>query len=130
MIYEVISSETLPMYVNQFHTYGHGLENGLSEDEHKLRVLESTKGLEGIAIVNDNQVLGVGVILPKPILDAHYVDAVLHCVYLGGNFTYRGMRAFHKAMIQECKLRGATMYSMPSRKSKFKYIVTFYEVRE
>lgn len=115
------SARTKP-FVEQFHIYGHGIANGVSEETHLRRVLHETAGLIGILILEDDEPKAMAMIVPGPVEDSHFNGQGIICTHLAGSgLGLAGMRCLHRALRYIAKENDAQWYSMSHRVSKFEY---------
>lgn len=126
---ELIPPDEVPIYIERFHMYGHGIENGVPEQEHLRRVTQEATGLLGLVIFKDNESVAMVTMLPSLVEDSHFPEAGLCCVHLAGKgLGVSGMRELHRGLKRLTLMMGGAWYSVSSRVSKYEYRNRYYPV--
>lgn len=122
--------ETAP-FIEQFHIFGHGIQNGVSEEEHLRKLLAECAGLIGLLILKDNVPKAMATLLPEPTEDSHFTGTGIVCVHLAGSdLGVPGMRHVHKALRELAIANESSWYSISSRVSQFEYRNRYYMIGE
>lgn len=129
MYVRFIQPDEVPFYIKKHHTRGHGIENGLSPEEHVQRLLTNTYGMYGLVVFDDtHNSIGGAILVNQLVDDAHFPCKVLHVAYMAGYLGYTGMKALIQKLNSVTKDSGGAMFSIPRRISKYKYETRLYEV--
>lgn len=127
--FKMLDTSELNPYLEQFHIYGHGIENGLNPDEHLRRLQVECESLIGLLILEDDAPKAMITMLPSLVEDIHFCGAGLCCVHLAGSsLGFSGARALHKALRAVALESGADWYSVSSRVSKYEYRNRYYPI--
>lgn len=108
-------------YITLFHHYGHGIDNGLSLEEHLRRVLLEAEGMIILVISRDDKPVGAVTMVPGPVEDSHFPGQGIMCAHVAGEFGFDGMRLVHRTLRELCKANDAQWYSMSHRVSRYEY---------
>ena len=123
----IIPNDEIQPYVEQFHIYGHGIQNGVDEAEHLCRVQQECSGLIGLLILRDDIPIGLVTLIPNLVADSHFPGSGIMCIHIAGrDFGVSGVRALHRELKTLCRENGANWYSMSSRVSKYEYRNRYY----
>lgn len=123
----LIHPDELPVYVEMFHMFGHGIQNGVPEEEHLRRVLNETEGLMGMVLYKNDIPVACATLWPSLLEDSHFLGAGLVVVHLAGSDVgTAGMRELHRGLRRLAKQEGASWYSVSSRVSLYEYRNRYY----
>lgn len=128
--FKMIESSELNPYLEQFHIYGHGIENGLSPEEHLRRLKVECQGLNGLLILKDNLACALITFIPNLVEDIHFIGLGLCCIHFAGSgLGYSGVKALHRALATMARESSASWYSISRRVSKYEYLNRYYMLR-
>lgn len=128
--FKMLPSSEINPYLEQFHVYGHGLENGLEPDEHLRRLKRECEGLIGLLILKNSTPVAMITMLPSLSEDIHFCGAGLCCVHFAGSgLGFSGVRQLHSTLKSIAVGSGASWYSVSRRVNKYEYRNRYYMLR-
>ena len=128
---KIISNVEMEPFIEQFHIYGHGIQNGVDEAEHLWRIKQECSGLIGLLVLRNDKPIGLVTLLPNTIADSHFPGTGIMCIHIDGrDFGVSGVRAVKRTLRELCLSLGDSWYSMSSRVSKYEYRNRYYPVEK
>ncbi|WP_218814137.1 hypothetical protein [Rickettsiella endosymbiont of Dermanyssus gallinae] len=108
-------------YLSQF---GHGLENGLTQEQHLSRLMELCRSTTTMLLETSSKV-HAGASL-SVVEDWHFPGKTLIVNTLAGNPGIKGMKYFLLALRKYAYQNGCSLYAIPSRVSQYEYRLKYY----